>query len=81
LARHRLDGWEDGALEYLGRIDRQVKVRGFRIELAEIEGALAQLRSRGSSWRTRCGRSIWQMGLSSPDGGAGRRLQRLDFRL
>ena len=42
LARHRLDGGEDGALEYLGRIDRQVKVRGFRIELAEIEGALAQ---------------------------------------
>ncbi len=42
LARHRLDGPESGALEYLGRIDRQVKVRGFRIELAEIEGALAQ---------------------------------------
>jgi hypothetical protein len=42
LARHRLDGWEEGALEYLGRIDRQVKVRGVRIELAEIEGALAQ---------------------------------------
>jgi amino acid adenylation domain-containing protein len=40
--RHRLEGGEDGALEYLGRIDRQVKVRGFRIELAEIEGALAQ---------------------------------------
>jgi amino acid adenylation domain-containing protein len=38
LARHRLDGWEAGALEYLGRIDRQVKLRGFRIELAEIEG-------------------------------------------
>ncbi|HKH43285.1 MAG TPA: amino acid adenylation domain-containing protein, partial [Thermoanaerobaculia bacterium] len=36
LARHRLDGWEEGALEYLGRIDRQVKLRGFRIELAEI---------------------------------------------
>jgi amino acid adenylation domain-containing protein len=42
LARHRLDGWEEGALEYLGRIDRQVKVRGYRIELAEIEGVLAQ---------------------------------------
>lgn len=30
----------DGALEFLGRIDRQVKIRGFRIEPAEIEAAL-----------------------------------------
>jgi amino acid adenylation domain-containing protein len=31
-----------GELEYLARIDRQVKVRGFRIELAEIESALRE---------------------------------------
>ncbi|MGG6314647.1 AMP-binding protein, partial [Paenibacillus macerans] len=32
---------EDGSIEYLGRKDLQVKVRGFRIELSEIEAQLA----------------------------------------
>ncbi|MGY0236064.1 amino acid adenylation domain-containing protein [Longispora urticae] len=33
---------EDGELVHLGRLDRQIKLRGYRVELGEIEAALRQ---------------------------------------
>src|SRR5258707_586768 len=36
LVRHR----SDGNIEFLGRLDNQIKIRGFRVELEEIEQAL-----------------------------------------
>jgi non-ribosomal peptide synthetase-like protein len=34
---------EDGEIEYLGRIDTQIKLRGYRIELTEIESVLLDI--------------------------------------
>lgn len=33
---------DDGAIDFIGRTDHQVKVRGFRVELGEIEAVLAR---------------------------------------
>jgi len=41
LVRWRTDGAREHSLDFLGRLDHQVKLRGFRIELEEIESVLA----------------------------------------
>ncbi|HWS55853.1 MAG TPA: amino acid adenylation domain-containing protein, partial [Pyrinomonadaceae bacterium] len=37
VARYR----EDGSLEFLGRVDHQIKLRGYRIEIGEVEHVLS----------------------------------------
>lgn len=32
--------WSDGNIEFLGRVDNQIKINGYRVEIGEIENAL-----------------------------------------
>ena len=44
LARWRIEGGRaDGTLQCLGRVDTEEKIRGFRVAIEEIEGALGKL--------------------------------------
>jgi|GEM_PF-1519389 len=73
---------DDGALEFLGRVDRQVKIRGERVELGEIERTLARAPGvREAAVETRSdGGSVALVGYVRPaEGTAPAEAELLDF--
>ncbi|MFE2940826.1 Pls/PosA family non-ribosomal peptide synthetase [Streptomyces sp. NPDC059255] len=52
----------DGAIEFLGRADSEVKIRGYRVDLGEIDSVLLEDPGVGEAVTTRA---------PAPDGGAG----------
>ncbi|UWE13786.1 non-ribosomal peptide synthase/polyketide synthase [Actinacidiphila bryophytorum] len=56
----------DGVLDYLGRTDRQVKLRGNRIEPAEIEAALVRLPAVAQAAVTVAGQRLTAYAVPAP---------------
>lgn len=66
----------DGRLEFLGRVDRQCKIRGVRVELDEVEGAIQQhplvrsaavaVHQPGPGQQVLVGYVVWREGPESP---------------
>jgi acyl-coenzyme A synthetase/AMP-(fatty) acid ligase len=67
LCRYR----DNGLLEHLGRIDRQVKLRGMRIEPGEIESALAGHPAVGDCAVLAHGDPVRLLAFAVPAGGSG----------
>jgi hypothetical protein len=67
----------DGALEYLGRLDRQLKIRGFRVEPGEVEAPLNQhpLVHRSVAYAERVGDTLALWAAVEASGVDGRELR------
>ncbi|MFY1632181.1 amino acid adenylation domain-containing protein [Solwaraspora sp. WMMB335] len=72
--------WPDGTLEFLGRVDHQVKIGGHRLELGEIEAAMEAHPGTGRAVVVVVGErgarrlhAFVEVGSSRPDGAGGGR--------